>query len=75
MNNQLSRADVVRRERNLTDAESVRRAKKAVELELEKRRALDLPIAVFDKASGKVYACYSDGTRIDMDEFDKEKEI
>ena len=68
MDKRLSRTAAAEKERMLTDAESVRRAKKAVELELEKRKAMNLPIAVFDQEDGKIYACYPDGTRIPMEE-------
>ncbi len=68
MDKKISRSVVAEKERMLSDAESVRRAKKAVELELEKRKALDLPIAVFDQKEGKVYACYPDGTKVVMSE-------
>ena len=40
MDKRLSRTVAAEKERMLTDAESVRRAKKAVELELEKRKAI-----------------------------------
>lgn len=70
MNRTFSREEVIARERSISDSQTVQRAKKAVALELEKRKALDLPIAVFDKKTRKVYACYPDGTRVEMEEFD-----
>ncbi|MEY8368560.1 hypothetical protein AALA24_07275 [Anaerovoracaceae bacterium 42-11] len=57
--------------RTITDAQSVRLARKAVELELEKRKALDLPIAVYDTEDKQVYACFADGTKIPMSEYEK----
>ncbi len=70
MSRTLSREAVIERERSISDSQTVQRARKAVELELEKRKALDLPIAVFDKKTRKVYACYPDGTRVEMENFD-----
>jgi len=51
---------------NISDADTVKRVKSAVKIELEKRKAMDLPIAVFDEKTGNVYAEYNDGTRILM---------
>lgn len=73
MPDRLSKDAVFERERTLSDAETVRRARKAVELELEKRRAMDMPIAVYDKKTRKVYACFADGTKIDMEEYKKNR--
>lgn len=70
MDKRISRSVIVGQERALTDQESVFRVQKAVELELEKRKAMNLPIAVFDEKDGKVYACYPDGTRIEMGDLD-----
>ena len=66
MRERLTREDIIARERSISDAETVRRARKAVELELEKRKAMNMPIAVFDKKEKKVFACYPDGTREEM---------
>lgn len=66
----MSKTIAVQRDR-ITDAQSVRLAQKAVELELEKRKALNLPIAVYDKKEKRVYACFADGTRIPMSEYEK----
>lgn len=51
---------------NITDAESVKRVKSAVRLEIEKKRAMDMPIAVYDAESGTVYAAYKDGHKVPM---------
>lgn len=51
---------------NITDAESVKRVKSAVKLEIEKKRAMNMPIAVYDAESGTVYATYKDGRRVAM---------
>ncbi|MBE6911456.1 MAG: hypothetical protein E7473_02925 [Ruminococcaceae bacterium] len=51
---------------NVTDADVVKRVKSAVAIDIEKRKAMNVPIAVFDPETGNVYAEYSDGTRILM---------
>ena len=47
----------------ITDAESVNRAKIAVKIELEKRKAMNAPIAVYDPKTGVIYAQYNDGRK------------
>lgn len=66
MSGTITRETIIDRERQLSDVETVRRAKKAVDIELEKRYAMNMPIAVFDKSNGKVYASYPDGTKVQM---------
>ena len=45
-----------------SDAVIVRNARLAVAAELEKKRALNLPIAKFDAKTGRVYLEHADGT-------------
>ena len=51
---------------NISDADVVKRIKSAVKIDIEKKRAMNAPIAVFDAETGNVYAEYSDGRRILM---------
>ncbi len=49
-----------------SDEEVVKRAKAAVKIELEKNKALGIPSAVYDRATGKIYQINSDGTRVEV---------
>lgn len=49
---------------NISDKDVVKRVKSAVKIDMEKRKAMNAPIAVFDAESGNVYAQYNDGTRV-----------
>lgn len=51
---------------NITDADVVKRIKTAVKIDIEKRKAMNAPVAVFDHETGNVYAVYSDGRKILM---------
>ncbi|MBS5065353.1 MAG: hypothetical protein KHZ58_16425 [Hungatella hathewayi] len=48
----------------ISDANVVKRANAAVKIELEKKKALDIPIAVFDRKTQTIYQQNSDGTRV-----------
>ncbi|MCD8300120.1 MAG: hypothetical protein LUC41_02940 [Clostridiales bacterium] len=51
-------------ERNIiTDEQVVKRAREAVRLELKRMKAMDIPVAVYDGKTKKIYQVYSDGTR------------
>ena len=49
---------------NLSDADVVKRANAAVKIELEKNKAMDVPIALYDRKTQKIYQQKSDGTKI-----------
>ena len=51
---------------NVTDEDVVKRVKSGVKIDIEKRKVMNAPIAVFDPESGNVYAQYSDGRRVLM---------
>ena len=51
------------REEYISDSQVVKRANAAVKIELEKKKALDIPIAVFDRKTQMIYQQNSDGTR------------
>ena len=40
---------------NLSDADVVKRANAAVKIELEKNKAMDVPIALYDRKTQKIY--------------------
>lgn len=54
----------MRREDYISDEQVVKRAKAAVEIELEKKKALDIPVAVFDRKTQTIYQKNSDGTKV-----------
>ena len=45
----------------MEDRETNRRVSKAIQLDLEKRKIMNKPIAVYDKDTGEVYAVHNDG--------------
>lgn len=50
----------------ISDEQVVKRAKAAVKIELEKKKAMDVPIAVYDRKTGIIYEENSDGTRSEV---------
>ena len=53
----------MKREEYISDETVVKRAKEAVRIELEKKKALDVPIIIYDSETQTIYQEYSDGTR------------
>ncbi len=51
------------REDYIYDEEVVKRANAAVKIELEKNRALDIPVVIYDRKSQIIYQEKSDGSR------------
>ena len=47
----------------ISDEQVVKRANVAVKIELEKKKAMDVPIAVYDRKTQTVYEENSDGSR------------
>lgn len=47
----------------MEDRETNRRVSKAIQLDIEKHKVMNKPIAVYDKDTGKVYAVRADGKR------------
>lgn len=47
----------------ISDAQVVKRAAAAVKIELEKKKAMDIPIAVYDRKTQTIYEEKSDGSR------------
>lgn len=54
----------MKREEYISDEDVVKRANEAVRIELEKKKALDIPSAVFDRKTQTIYHKKSDGTKI-----------
>ena len=52
--------------REISDKEVVERVKSAVKIDIEKKKAMNVPVAVYDTETGNVYAEYNDGTKILM---------
>ena len=52
----------------ISDAQVVKRANAAVKIELDKKKALDIAVAVFDRKTQKIYKKNSDGTTIEVGE-------
>ena len=55
----------MKREEYISDEAVVKRANEAVRIELEKR-AMDIPIIVYDSKTQIIYKEYSDGSRIEV---------
>ena len=53
----------MKREDYISDEAVIRRANEAVRIELEKNRALGVPIVVYDRQSQIIYQENDDGTR------------
>lgn len=47
----------------ISDAQVVKRANAAVKIELEKKKAMDVPITLYDRKTQTIYQQNSDGTR------------
>ena len=52
----------------ISDEAVVKRAKAAVQIELEKKRNMDIPAIVYDPETQKIYQKNSDGTRVEIGE-------
>ena len=53
----------MKREEYITDSQVVKRANAAVKIELEKKKAMDIPVEIFDRKSQMIYQKNSDGTK------------
>lgn len=56
----------MRREEYISDETVVKRANAAVRIELEKKRALGVPIVVYDRETKMIYHERDDGTRVEI---------
>ena len=48
----------------ISDEQVVKRASAAVKIELEKKKAMDIPVAVYDRKTQEIYEVKSDGSRV-----------
>ncbi|MDO4339084.1 MAG: hypothetical protein Q4C91_13540 [Eubacteriales bacterium] len=55
----------MKREEYITDEAVVKRVNAAVELELAKKKAMDIPAVVYDSKTQIIYHVNSDGTRVE----------
>lgn len=60
----LGEGDFMKDRLYISDEQVVKRAQAAVKLELDKKRAMDVPIAVYDRQTQKIYMENSDGTKV-----------
>lgn len=54
------------REEYISDETVVKRANAAVKIELEKKKAMDIPIVVYDRKTQTIYHENNDGTRVEI---------
>ncbi len=57
---------VMKREDYISDKEVVKRANAAVKIELEKKKAMNIPVAVYDRKTQTIYQVSSDGTKTEV---------
>ena len=55
----------MKREDYISDEAVVKRANEAVRIELEKKKAMDIPVVIYDSDKQIIYQENSDGTRIE----------
>lgn len=56
----------MKREEYITDDAVVKRVNAAVRIELEKKRAMDIPIVIYDRETQIIYKENSDGSRVEV---------
>ncbi len=56
----------MRREEYISDEMVVKRVNEAVRIELEKKRALDVPIVRYDRETQIIYQENSDGSKVEV---------
>lgn len=56
----------MKREEYISDEAVVKRVNAAVRLELEKKKAMDIPIVVYDREAQIIYQENSDGSRVEV---------
>ncbi|MDE5747109.1 MAG: hypothetical protein K2I21_05980 [Acetatifactor sp.] len=56
----------MKREEYISDEMVVKRVNEAVRIELEKKRALDVPIVTYDRETQTIYQENSDGSRVEV---------
>ena len=56
----------MKREEYISDEAVMKRVNEAVRIELEKKKAMDVPIVVYDKETQIIYQENSDGSRVEV---------
>lgn len=56
----------MKREDYISDETVVKRVNAAVKLELEKRKAMDAPVIIYDRETQIIYQENSDGSRVEV---------
>lgn len=56
----------MKREDYISDEQVVKRANAAVKIELEKKKAMDSPVVVYDRKTQTIYQVNSDGSKIEV---------
>ncbi len=56
----------MKREEYISDEMVVKRVNEAARIELEKKRALDVPIVTYDRETQIIYQENNDGTRVEV---------
>lgn len=56
----------MKREEYISDEMIVKRVNEAVRIELEKKKALDVPIVIYDRETQIIYQENSDGSRVEV---------
>ncbi len=56
----------MKREEYISDEAVVKRVNEAVRIELEKKRAMDIPVVVYDRETQIIYQEDNDGTRVEV---------
>ncbi len=56
----------MKREEYISDEAVVKRANEAVRIELEKKRAMDIPVVVYDQETQIIYQEDNNGTRVEV---------
>lgn len=65
----------MKREEYISDENVVKHASEAIKIDMEKKRALDIPTAVYDRETQAIYQENSDGTRIYDERAGKKPEV
>ncbi|MCM1049257.1 MAG: hypothetical protein NC433_12625 [Clostridiales bacterium] len=58
----------MKREDYISDELVVKRVNEAVRIELEKKKALDVPVFIYDREKQVIYQQNSDGSRVEVGE-------
>lgn len=56
----------MKREEYISDEQVVKRVNAAVKIELEKKKAMDIPATVYDRKTQKIYQINSDGSKAEV---------